>query len=354
MTSHTMTSTQRHRWIDSARGIAVFLVVFQHATIIFVTKGGAILPQWLNIVDDFFTLMRMPTLCFISGLFISKSISSQKKHFWIERVFYFLHLYVAWCLMYILMQVGHIITGASISEVTESMYQWITLAFEINSGLWYLFALFIFYAYYRITINFPKYIHLAILVPLYILYSSDIIKTDSWGWDHVFHYVIFFMAGAWLGPKAISAIPKINVKQYIGITLVLFSAFALYEFLFAGEKFGYAEMILGPIGLLWLVKSCELIDRTPAQKITRYIGKLTLPIYILHVAVLELAGKAVSTIVDGEFTTLQQVFIPSLTPVLVTLVCLGIWKATYKIMPFLYGEPQYLKKLGKKALVGKK
>ncbi|MFW0179563.1 acyltransferase family protein [Rothia sp. P7208] len=332
--------TTRAQWIDTARGIAVFLVVFQHSLIILKNSLEIKLPQWLLLFGDFLILFRMPTLCLVSGIFLYKKVSEPKDKYWVNRVLRLGYLYFIWSMVYIIAHVAFAATSPQ-ENVTKEFLHWAKITVTLHSELWYFFALMFFYAYWRVTLKIPKLVQLPVIIIFYILYASDTIVTSSWGWDHTFQYLLYFMFGAWFGPKILKTVPKLSYIYGAILTSIVFGIFTLYIIAGNREYFPWIETIAGPIALFWFIWMCSKIDDIiPVNSLTRFLGFRTLPIYALHFILLEAVIPLVGKILGTNFSTLEYILLPWFLTIIITLICLIIWKMTYKVAPFMYDLPR--------------
>lgn len=330
-------------WVDIARGLAVLLVVVHH-TIPMLTADFGIFPtRLMDVFDQFLMLMRMPVLCFVSGLFISKTNKLDGKSFWTSRVAYFIYLYLLWSTVYILFQLVQGVISPSASSYTEAL-SWIDQTLRIHAFLWYFFALGAFYAFYRLSRNIPVKYVLPFLVLLSILSGLNYIEFNSWGWNHIFQYLVYFMLGAWGSDKLAQKINSLNSISFLIISLILGSLFAFYYFNGYPEYFYIAETTLAPLGVLWISNSAVLIARIRAISGTLiFVGKRTIAVYALHGVVLRtmffLAGAlGLSSIAQEQSPWVLLIIFSTVA----SIFSLLIWKITKAKLPWLYARPKFL------------
>ncbi|MFW0110154.1 acyltransferase family protein [Rothia sp. P13129] len=332
--------TTRAQWIDTTRGIAVFFVIYHHVLLFIQHNIGLSVPRWLLLFDDFLILFRMPALCLVSGIFLYKKVYEPADKYWVNRVARLGYLYIVWSLFYALMQVV-LVSVRTETNLTTELLHWAKVTLMLHSELWYFFALMLFYAYWRLTLKIPKSIQFPVLLTIYFLYATDIIKTSSWGWDHCLHYLIYFMIGAWYGTKILNVVPKVSVFQGITLTAVFFASFIVYAIWGFRTYFPWAEAFVGPIALAWFIWLCDQIDKINGiNKLTRYLGFRTLPVYALHMVILDFVTRATLVVFGLQFSKLEYLLLPWGISIMVTLICLFIWKMTYKVAPFMYDLPR--------------
>ena len=71
--------TPRIGWMDSLRGLSVSLVVMFHASGQFAGDGSV--SDVLTIANDLFAPLRMPTMVFLSGLLVPRSLTKGTREF---------------------------------------------------------------------------------------------------------------------------------------------------------------------------------------------------------------------------------------------------------------------------------
>lgn len=340
---------QRYHWVDVARGLAVIMVVFHHALPKFATDLGFTIGRNIEIVDQFFVIMRMPALCLISGLFIASANKYHGKAFWGQRVGYFLHLYIVWSIIYILFQLAQGVISDS-NGYRQAM-NWARYAFEVSAFTWYLFALAFFYAFYRLTKGLNKILIASVLGLFSILYGADIILTASWGWDHIGQYLIYFMIGSWGGQALVKHVDGMKPYRWWCVTFILLGLFIPYALFFFEPLKAWSEALLAPIGVYWFLLTAPYVYRFKfIGSFLQKVGSRTLSIYAMHVVVLSFIFLVLSRV---QINT-EEILVPMLFFVscLTAGICLLVWKITYPIMPWLYSAPRYLR--GKYSVSGQK
>ena len=118
--------------MDVVRGAAIVLVMFHHA-VSSLDQRAISIPEPLDLADDALAPFRMPTLIFLSGMLLSKSIAKPTGEYLDGKVRKILWPYVVWSL--IILSVAGEISGTALVDVI----------IEPPTGLWYLWFLMVFY-----------------------------------------------------------------------------------------------------------------------------------------------------------------------------------------------------------------
>lgn len=255
--------SRRQNWMDLLRGWAIILVVGLHATEI-ANNFQLITPGWLDIANRFFSPYRMPTLMFLSGLLLARSLSKPLRVYYLGKVNMIFWPYLVWCLIYLL--VGD--SGLPLSNVRS----WIATGY-----LWYIFFLGCYYLGAPLLIKVPSHwLALAALVAS-IPMPEGMVK-------YFFYFAGFFFAGhaasthpsylhKFLRPKLV--IPCMGASMGFGI----YSAFAGYRWEGQYAPFCFA-------GILSLVYVAKKFESFAALRPVRFIGSNSMIFYTTHFPVL--------------------------------------------------------------------
>jgi fucose 4-O-acetylase-like acetyltransferase len=121
----------RALWIDALRGLAVFLVVFEHAAVLI--PGGA--PHPLAVSVAALAPFRMPVLMFLSGMLLSRSLAKPRATFLRGKVSRILWPYLLWSVIFLLLAVPGEPPPNALDE----------LLLNPTYPTWYIGYLFLFY-----------------------------------------------------------------------------------------------------------------------------------------------------------------------------------------------------------------
>jgi fucose 4-O-acetylase-like acetyltransferase len=274
-------SMKRVDWIDYAKGIGIFLVVFGHVIRGLFSSYGEENLMGLQPIDTWIYTFHMPLFFFVSGLFSITSEHKTIKEFILEKSRTILYPYVIWCGIIGVLRVfigrkGDNL-GVFLSDFWRVIYQPIDIC-------WFLYVLFListsYFLFRKLQIS-PLRI-LLITIGLYFIY---LITPQIFIWDPLKRLVIYstyFTFGAIASNWTLNQPVRSNGLLLTGsisgfVTIVLATYF---KFLILPDP----NLILGFVGItscLLLAKFLGQLDR--AHFIKKW-GCLSLQIYLGHTA----------------------------------------------------------------------
>ena len=290
-------------WVDVAKGACILLVVLHHA----VVKDLALqTPAALSAVEDawhWVTMalkpVRMPLFFVLSGLVASGAVRRP----WAQarrRVLSPYYLYVVWL----------VLQGAFFSvertlpmNRTQDLGELGTDLLWASTNLWFLYALAVYFLLARLLSRLPT---LPVLLP-----------TDDWNRVSVVFHFTFFAVGAlapdlvrrWAGPA--SRLPRRLALVY----LVLVVALPLL-----GTPRTLVMLVASTVGVPLGIGLCVLLARGRVAAPLAWLGRRTLPIYVMHSPLLALALHLPTPIGTGRLGALEA----AAYPVLLTAVAVAV------------------------------
>ena len=130
-TASTTPAGQRFAWMDTLRGLAVFLVIYSHA--VFLSPIPA--PEPLRVFDHVVTPFRIPGLMFLSGMLLPRSLAKPRRVYLRGKVNRIAWPYLVWS----------VILLAVMSFGSPGPNPLVELVMNPTSPMWYLAYLFVFY-----------------------------------------------------------------------------------------------------------------------------------------------------------------------------------------------------------------
>lgn len=283
--------TNRHRWIDYLKGIAIILVVYRHS-LIGIQRTHTNVPQYLADANMIFYSFRMPLFFILSGLFISSSFAKKTLRQLVTMKFEgLLYPYLVWTVLQITAQIlldPFTNASRSIVDYTYIFYQ----PRELDQ-FWYLPALFnvsIVYLFLKSKLNPSVWVQMIIGLALYFLsaYIRDISMLSDW-----MEFYIFFA----IGDAASKLFFNEKVQQFLKSPWLLLAVTPLFvliqlyylgrpESYFQENQVGRTEFIA--ISLFGCLSMFILAFRMQSWNVfsfLRLIGYHSLYIYVMHVFV---------------------------------------------------------------------
>lgn len=310
-------------WIDYARGIAIFLVLYRH---IFegIKRSGIDISQYsyLEHANIIFFSFRMPLFFIISGLFIGSSLVKRGlKEFILNKWRLLLYPYLIWALIQVTLQLvlsKYVNADRSYKDYLYIFY----LPREIDQ-FWYLFALFntsVLYAILLVKVRMTPITHLFLGILLFFISSYLSQHKINLGFLYdVLHYYIFIALGGLLSGYILD---KKNFHLFSSwkVFAIILPFFAACQWYFLQTNlvhgnYSFVEdfqplffLVIALSGCLFMMNISFILQRYRALLTLRVIGYYSLYIYLMHV----LASSATRIL-------LTRVFGISNTPVLLVL-----------------------------------
>ncbi|WP_221583757.1 acyltransferase family protein [Microbacterium sp. G2-8] len=283
--------TSRLVWIDAARAFCVLAVVLMH-TVITVQAFGVDIGPWRWLVDELGPF-RMSALSMLSGLLLSRRI----RHGWRDRtvrasVALSTWLYVVWLLIFTVfaVTVGSFLWTGPLGMGT-TLQAWQAFANQLflpRTVLWYVLALAVWTALLTTLRRVDPALLLVALGVLSIASFSLPVLEGSDQYRNVCRYAFFFAVGvygsAWLR--------RVLEEHTARVLTAALAAFALLQGIVVfGGNASVEHVLSAPrdtAGALVVLAAFIYIARVPlAGPGLAWVGRRTLPIYVMHGVLLE-------------------------------------------------------------------
>ena len=267
---------ERQYWIDVAKCIGIFLIVFGH------------LPT-SDFLVSFLWTFHVPLFFFISG-FLNKSVSSEAflKRLTVRLVIPYILIYLTTVLLVVPLRERFYV--ASVSTVGEMLLGifWGTKTYRgfVNAVLWFLPALIIVEIIFNLFIRKSLWVYVPFLVTSIYIYQTgnyDLFLSIDLALLGLNYYIIGIYAR------------KFNVAQVfrevsLGILVLVFIVLLALTLLFAFHgnvwytgNFYPISLLGGTIGIAMVVSLSVLIERTTKQQnFIIFISSNTLFIFCFH------------------------------------------------------------------------
>ena len=202
-----LTMKPRLNWIDGLKGISIFLVVYMH-----VMSLSYSIPFNTNLFDTSsldrlnylltykLAPLRMPLFFLISGFLASKSIQVKA---WGEivhaKIGLYVYVFVLWAIIQNLVirsLGGEPPVNSPLNALyADSVSTLISLIAQGRSGLWYLYALVIYFA---LTKTLVKYPFLLLIIAMLLSFYS-VIESPTFPYRNMTYCYLFFVVGVYRG-----------------------------------------------------------------------------------------------------------------------------------------------------------
>lgn len=317
----------RIAWVDTAKALAVSLVVLYHVSgwffaFVFVREPSSFAEFWL-IVSRVLVPVRMPLFFLVAGVLAYDALRRRWGVFARTRLIDLLWPFALWSVL-----IGSL-WGIRL-RATEGESPVLALFWALSGGsqLWFLPALALFLVVGKLTVRYPVATIVAaaalalvaqpFLVPALMGSLPEPIATNLGRWAT---YLVWFVIGchARAAVRRVAALP-VWVALVAGVVFVALTVLPTPVIL--GAR---VTALVSIAGLIALVIGCRWASSwRPEARLARYLSGRTLAIYVGHSFLLEvlalvlLAWRAAVPELDLGYTALMAAFSPVLT-------CLLVW-----------------------------
>lgn len=259
-------------WMDTLRGLAILLVVFWHAPAVPALFGYE-LPHWLAALNDFFLPFRMPTLMFLSGMLLERSMRKDWRAYYLGKVQSLVWPYLLWAALHMVLYGG--------SLQLSNPRSWVATGY-----LWFLFYITCYYFVAPLLKRLPTW-----LTPLAMLLAS--IPLDDGFPKKFLYFGAFFFCGHLVMSqqgvlervlKPTIALIAGVVGMGLGMASVWFGDYLAYRGEFA------ALSLLGILSLFYL---SQLSAGSAWTRPVAFVGRNSLVYYVSHFPVILLIKHGV-------------------------------------------------------------
>ena len=321
-------SSERIQWADYAKAIAIILVVFHHS--ISKDVNSELYSDALVIINDTLTKLRMPLLFFVSGLFIHKTIKSDFIHFFKFKVTHLLYLYLLWSLIrYITVTIPeNLILGGSAESLSSIIY----ILTEPQSMLWFIYALVIFLTITWATSAIPA-LTLALSAIFFTVSISNPYPSDFL--NQLSQYFPLYLLGYFTSDVAKIFASKVNV-YYLVIPLLFLIVITKYP---EGASTPSTAFLLACGGIVSGIVIATLLSKVSYFSWLSFVGKNTLPIYVMHYLPLGVIKVVAPIFLPNPFlATFTMLLLGVITPLVAARVLSKIGANWLLESPFLYKD----------------
>lgn len=277
---------KRIDWVDYAKGIGIFLVVFGHElrALPSTTLSNSSLLEGL--VDWIYTF-HMPLFFFLSGLFIHRSQQKPLGSFVVDRLRTIAYPYFIWS---ILQEILRIASGRVQTNRVEAVMNLWQIIYQPVMQFWFLYVLLLISILYAIAhkLRLTSTHLLGISVLLLVIHFAGI---SFGGWGVLYQlrwYAIYFAIGAALGSGSwlFSALERFKSPTLFAIagggwgTIALSIKLGLLSN--TGGLNNPVEPIFAMIGIAASVCFARGLEQFNFANFIKFWGTLSLPIYVAH------------------------------------------------------------------------
>ena len=335
---------QRYQWLDIAKGIAIILVVIGHVVSSYHSSKLYLDNNLFIIVHNFAYSFHMALFMIVSGFLFALSSKKRisirskeiKKKIINYGIPYVIFSFVWWIFKIVL---------ASHANTQVSIYDLLLIPIYPISFMWFIYALLIMQLIqlflepktlrYKVTHLLIAFAFL-LLQPtlsqlLEIIHFEDLIICD------VMKFYLYFLLGIYF-PDIFESILKITWLKWGIFFLIFILMFSCNEYFSIENKI--VKLLLALVGSYIVLSFSYSLKQ---NKILEFLGKNSLPIYVLHGLAIAATRSIITHLYDGsDYYGVFPLFLCSvmgvLIPVIIYLILRKIWK-----FDFIFSPGKYIK-----------
>ncbi|SIM80125.1 Uncharacterized membrane protein YcfT [Micromonospora cremea] len=313
----------RAEWADAAKGVCIILVVLWHVVVKDYLQIdwhiGVPVPGLWGTVGEQFLPLRMPLFFTISGVFATNAVQRPWRVVARSRIGRFLYLYALWLLIHTA------VLAAAPDFPTDRATSVLGLLEQLTitpSNLWYLYALALYFTVAKAVRQAPHVLILAPAAALSAVAAAGLLDTPG-NRAGLYQNLIFFLAGLYLRPRierwaATATGHRLAVTS--GAYVLLLAAMAVVG---AQRWFGVWPLV-SVVAVAFGITAAARLGRWPAlSNRLATLGRITLPIYVIHMPVLALLHRLLLGPISGLDQVGQGLLVLGY-PILLTGLVIGV------------------------------
>ena len=274
---------QKNEWVDYAKAIGIFLVVYGHVARGLVNAGLPLDKQWFELVDSVVYTFHMPLFFFLSGLFFYDSLISRGTTGLIaNKLDTIIYPYVVWSLLQGFSELA--LSNYTNGQVTA--YEVLSFAWQPRAQFWFLFALFQIFVVCSLLYKLAKDGNFLLIVLFFgLIYFFKALFFINALTIFIIDYAVFFAFGIWFKEITSFFETKSKTMSLIFGLLFLIGQYYFHHIL----KYNYAEhgivlLSLTIISIIFVVSISMYLSQFKVEWLV-IIGSSSMIIYLMHILV---------------------------------------------------------------------
>lgn len=329
------TARQRVTWADTAKGIAIVLVVLHHAAQRLLYDGLAA-PGWLYATEMLRTL-RMPLFFLVAGLFAAKWLMKPWAELGRAKLLLFGWVFALWtAITWLVMNLEP--GGAAFRNGASDLVR----EFAWPEGVWFLYALAIFFVMAKVTGRAPVPVQMALAAAAATAWFGGVVYVGNHTWDGIGQFYVFFLLGCYGREVLFRAVERVGLTVRLLLIASWVGAYVI------AEQFGLVDALGVSFGLrlLALGAGISLATFLAGWSALQYLGRHTLPIYVSHQLIVATVAWfiAASGFFDGY--RLAALILPIVLAAIGLALSLALMVAADRLnLGWLFAAPRVMRRL---------
>ncbi|HEX5419217.1 MAG TPA: acyltransferase [Gammaproteobacteria bacterium] len=273
-------------WVDYAKGLTIFLVVYGHTLNSTVHAGFAPLGGFHTLSEDMFSNL-IPLFFFLSGLFVARSFDKRgAQEFLLRGVSRLAYPYFIWSLL----QAAAEIAFSAESHHGTTYATLLAIPYLPLEQFWFLYTLLLMYPAYVLARRFGRFSSAVLAAAAAVLFWLPI-RIHALTLDQFSIHLIFFAAGVLLRPWFVGS-RVLRLPPWSGPALTAgFLAYALYLLsheldpataLTTHVLHRYYYVSLAVLAGAAVIGWAQLLEDRGWLQMVRLLGEYSLQIYVAH------------------------------------------------------------------------
>ncbi|MEO3859637.1 acyltransferase family protein [Acrocarpospora sp. B8E8] len=310
-------------WADVAKGVCILLVVLWHTLnkhyLQVDWKIGAPIPAMWGFFGDQLMTLRMPLFFTISGMFAVSAFHRPWRQVVRSRVAKFLYLYLVWMLIHTAILW---FTPSFDTLSARSLGQFAEQLTITPPNLWYLYALALYFVAAKALHRVPVPILLGAAALLAVVATADLIATPG-NRGSLLQNFVFFLLGLHLRPHIERLAQHTNWRR-AGAIGAVYAVALLAMAATATQQTPTIWTAVSLIATVFGLSAAPLVARwTHIGAALSWLGRRTLPIYVIHMPILALLHVALIGRLSNASPAVQTVLAVAY-PVIVTALLVAL------------------------------
>ena len=271
----------RIEWVDAAKGIGIFLVVFGHSLGGMIDSGMLSSSGGSAFIVRCIYIFHMPLFFFLAGMFVPRSAHRRFHDYFLNKASVIVYPYLLWSILE-----GSIQYFASrytnyhlaIIDLTKIIYQPI-------DQFWFLYTIFLMYMTYWLA-SYRQISSDMFLIFALLLYALEAFGLNIVRWD-VFHsfcsFLIYFALGAKAGETSIfTDLRMLNRTRFSGLAISGYVSIVVATAMNVSD-FPFLHAVLAVAGTVTTIALAMVLSSSSIwSSFIRILGVYSLEIYVSH------------------------------------------------------------------------